>query len=196
MSQSNDAGHSESTSTTLIRRVKSRDMTAWERFVQLYGPLVFRWARSFQLQDADAKDVVQDVFRTVLDKLDDIREREEGGKFRAWLWTVTRNKVRDLVRASRARAQAAGGDAALAAVEQRPERLEGQEAETAKAELAQRILQLAQADFGETAIEAFWRLAVEGHSAADIARDLHISVSAVRQAKYRVLCRLRDELCE
>jgi DNA-directed RNA polymerase specialized sigma24 family protein len=35
---------------------------------------------------------------------------------------------------------------------------------------------------------------VDGHSAAEIALDLNLSVAAVRQAKYRVLCRLREEL--
>jgi RNA polymerase sigma-70 factor (ECF subfamily) len=164
--------------------------------VQLYGPLVFRWARSFQLQEADAADVVQNVFRTVLDKLEDIREREDGGKFRAWLWTVTRNKALDLIRATAAQAQTTGGGVSLDDFEQLPQRLEGEEADAARAELAQRVLQLARADFGATTMEAFWRLTVEGHSSADIARDLQISVSAVRQAKYRVLCRLREELSE
>ncbi len=36
---------SSSTSTSLLRRVKARDPDAWQRLVNLYGPLVYRWAR-------------------------------------------------------------------------------------------------------------------------------------------------------
>ena len=55
-------------------------------------------------------------------------------------------------------------------------------------------MQLVRGDFEEKTWQAFWRLAVEGHSAAEIAEDLQMTDAAVRQSKYRVLCRLRDEL--
>ena len=42
--------------------------------------------------------------------------------------------------------------------------------------------------------QAFWRLAVENHATAEISADLGLSQGAVRQAKYRVLCRLREEM--
>src|SRR3954471_4605717 len=44
------------TSTTLIVRLKAHDHGAWERFGQLYRPLVQRWCRGHGLQDADAED--------------------------------------------------------------------------------------------------------------------------------------------
>ena len=37
---------------------------------------------------------------------------------------------------------------------------------------------------------------LEGHSAAEIAADLNMNAKSVRQAKYRVLTRLRQELAD
>ncbi len=42
---------------------------AWPRFVELYAPLLYDWARRLGLQDADAADLVQDVFAILLRKL-------------------------------------------------------------------------------------------------------------------------------
>ena len=60
--------------------------------------------------------------------------------------------------------------------------------------LLQRTLVVIRSDFDDNTWQAFWRLTVEGHAAGDIAVELGISPGAVRQAKYRVLCRLREEM--
>lgn len=62
------------------------------------------------------------------------------------------------------------------------------------ARLTQRALEVLQTDFEEKTWVAFWQSAVEEQKTADIAADLQMSVRAVRQAKYRVLRRLRQEL--
>ena len=41
------------------------DTAAWREFVAIYEPLVYRLARRKGLQDADARDLCQEVFRTV-----------------------------------------------------------------------------------------------------------------------------------
>ena len=53
------------TSTSFLERLRGREAGAWERFCKVYGPLVYRWARKAGLQDQDAVDVGQEVFRTV-----------------------------------------------------------------------------------------------------------------------------------
>ncbi len=57
-----------------------------------------------------------------------------------------------------------------------------------------RGIELVRAEFEDRTWKVFWRSAVEGEPTADIARDLGISANAVRQAKSRVLRRLRAEL--
>lgn len=67
---------------------------AWETFVRLYTPLIFHWARKVGLKQADAADLVQEVFAIVFRKLPDLRY-DRKGSFRGWLRTVTMNKFRE-----------------------------------------------------------------------------------------------------
>jgi RNA polymerase sigma-70 factor (ECF subfamily) len=53
----------QGTSLTLIERARLRDEGAWTRIILLYTPLVRMWCLRSGLQDNDADDVVQDVFR-------------------------------------------------------------------------------------------------------------------------------------
>jgi RNA polymerase sigma-70 factor (ECF subfamily) len=57
-----------------------------------------------------------------------------------------------------------------------------------------RAIALIRAEFEERTWTAFWRTAVEGRAAKDVAADLAMSPGAVRVAKSRVLHRLREEL--
>jgi RNA polymerase sigma-70 factor (ECF subfamily) len=57
-----------------------------------------------------------------------------------------------------------------------------------------RAVEAIQAEFEPTTWQAFWRASVEGQPSDVIATDLGISCGAVRQAKYRVLRRLRQDL--
>ncbi len=54
------------TPPSLLQQLRSPDdQRAWRRFVDLYTPLLFYWARRVGLQESDAADLVQEVF-TVL----------------------------------------------------------------------------------------------------------------------------------
>jgi RNA polymerase sigma-70 factor (ECF subfamily) len=60
--------------------------------------------------------------------------------------------------------------------------------------LLRRGLQLIKDDFSDSTWQAFWQQALQGREAGDVARELGLTPAAVRQARYRVLCRLREEL--
>jgi len=188
---------SASTSHSLLNRVRMRDAEAWQRFAALYTPLVYAWARRGGLQESDAADIVQDVFHSVFAKIGDFQKDGQRSHFRGWLWAITRNRVRLFYRRRAPQAQAAGGSDAAHQLAQLPD-LWQQEADPStpndQRALMRRALLLVKNDFADDTWQAFWRLAIEGHVAADIARELDLTPSAVRQAKYRVLCRLRDEL--
>jgi RNA polymerase sigma-70 factor (ECF subfamily) len=59
-----------------------------------------------------------------------------------------------------------------------------------------KLLAVVQADFDPRTWEAFTRFALDGLPASDVARELETSESAVIQAKFRVLKRLREEAGE
>ena len=45
---------SEIATSTLIARIRASDAEAWTRFVDIYTPLVYGWARRAGLDDSDA----------------------------------------------------------------------------------------------------------------------------------------------
>ena len=71
---------------------------AWQEFVQLYGPVVYGFARKRGLQDADAADLMQDVLRSVSAAIGRLDYDRKQGTFRGWLFTITRNKIFNFLR--------------------------------------------------------------------------------------------------
>ncbi len=57
----------------------------------------------------------------------------------------------------------------------------------------QKLLTIIEPSFEPKTWQAFSRLALDGLAATQVAADLGISVSAVIQAKFRILKRLREE---
>ncbi|MCE9608363.1 MAG: sigma-70 family RNA polymerase sigma factor [Planctomycetia bacterium] len=197
------------TSQSLLSRVRRRAPGSWERMSVIYGPLVYQWARRCGLLAEDAADIVQDVFGVLARRMEDYRGE---GKFRGWLWTITRNKVRDHLRRSQDQAVAAGGSTAYRYLQQlsddEPEPWSVAEERSAAEKsgvapwtpgalgVAARTLELIRAEFEPTTWRAFWIATIEKRTAADTAAALGMTKHAVHQAKYRILRRLREEFDE
>jgi RNA polymerase sigma-70 factor (ECF subfamily) len=179
------------TPVSLLERLKQPAPQDWERFVQLYAPLLHHWARRLGLPDPDALDLVQDVFLVLLRKLPEfIYDRHRS--FRAWLRTVLLNKWRDHQRRRTVPVQA-GGDQVFAEVPD-PDPAELFEEAEYRNYLAHRALQLMKAEFQPTTWQACWEQIVSGKPAAQVAAELQISIDSVYSAKSRVLRRVREEL--
>src|SRR5262245_62452585 len=57
----------EKTSSSLLRRLKNPDdQASWGEFVALYEPLLVRYVRKKGLDEHNARDVVQNIFVTLL----------------------------------------------------------------------------------------------------------------------------------
>src|SRR6476661_3693530 len=101
----------ESPLTRASLLVQIRDGTnhaAWREFVDLYGPVVYGFARKRGLQDADAADLMQDVLRSVSAAMGRLDYDPVRGTFRGWLFTVTRNKVFNFLDSRSRRVQGSG----------------------------------------------------------------------------------------
>jgi RNA polymerase sigma-70 factor (ECF subfamily) len=185
-----------STSLSLLERVKQRDPHAWDRLVYLYRPLVAYWCRRAGVREADVDDIAQEVFQAVSTSLGRFHRDRPGDSFRGWLRGVTRNKVLDLFRARSNQPEAAGGSSAQLRFQEMPDAdlPELDEPHEQMSELYHRALELVRAEFEDRTWQAYWRGTVDGHAPADIAAELGVSAAAVRQAKSRILRRLKEEM--
>ena len=149
------------------------------------------------LQDHDASDVTQEVFRSVATNIDSFRRERQGDSFRGWLWTICRNKVRDHFRSLENRPAATGNSNFHQLLQRLPETLPDEDSDNGQADKARihmRALKLIEAEFPVHQWQAFLRVTAGGEKPAHVAEDLKISVWSVYQAKSRVLRRLRTEV--
>ena len=191
-----------STSLSLLKRVRRFETDAWVRLSALYGPVVYGWCRRAGLQSNDAADAVQEVFRSVFQGISQFRgtdESQHGGSFRGWLWAVTRNHLLLCFRRNQHIPHAVGGTDAQVRFTQQPDptpSLDESEpdVEGTRRRLLHRAMDLVRADFNDATWTAFTRITLQGHAIQDVASELGLTMNAVRQAKFRVLRRLREEL--
>jgi RNA polymerase sigma-70 factor, ECF subfamily len=179
------------TPSSLLERLRQPfDPEAWARFVALYTPMIYAWARRIGLQEADAADLVQEVFATLLKVLPTFAYDRQRS-FRKWLQTVTINQWRkERKRWERRMVQTAQGQ---------PEAVAGDELESCweleyHQHLVRRALHIMRSDFQEQTWTACWKTIVEDQPAAKVAVELGLTIGAVYAAKFRVLNRLRREL--
>jgi RNA polymerase sigma-70 factor (ECF subfamily) len=192
----NYSGGGNSTSISLLQRVRDNDAKAWVQLVEVYSPLVFRWCRRSGLQQADVEDLCQEVFRSVYRGLPGFRLGKPDSSFRAWLRTIAINRVRDHL-AKRPAIGRGGSDAAadLAAVAD-PVSAESDDDIQEVSILYRRLTQVMRNDFEEKTWQSFSRVVIDGEAVETVAADLGMTPNAIYLAKARVLHRLREALTE
>jgi len=181
----------------LARLGDPEDRAAWQQFVELYGSLVYGFARQRCLQDADAADLTQEVFLAIAQVAGRWNYDPRQGSFRGWLYGLTRNKIARFLQSRQGQAQGSGDSDLHQRLAEEPNR--GADPEAAwEREFQQHVFRLAAAriedNFSPTTWQAFWQTAVEGKSGAVVAAELGLSVGAVYVARSRVLARLTDQI--
>ena len=188
------------TCNSLIARLSDiTDHDAWREFATLYDPFIYRQARRYGLQHADARESVQEVLIAVSKAVRKFEVSPDRGRFRTWLYAVGRNVC--LRYLSRLRSRELSGEnteftAMLAAVPS-PESLGSPELGL---ELQRHIFismsQQIRSEFQHNTWTAFWQTAVENHSIQVVADGLKMSVGSVYVARSRVMARLKQRVQE
>ena len=191
---SNEPTPAQVTSLTLLQRVRSRDEQAWGQMYRLYRPFVLYWCVRWGVRNEDAADVTQEVFSAASSGLEGFRRDRPGDSFRGWLRGITHNRVLQHFRKAERNVLAAGGSDMLEHLNQIPAPSEKDDPPEQVGHLHRRALDLVRAEFEERSWQMFWQTAIEGRAPADVAADLGVSAAAVRQAKSRVLRRLKEEV--
>jgi RNA polymerase sigma-70 factor (ECF subfamily) len=186
------------TRASLLLRIRDpNDGDAWRQFVQIYASVVYGFARKRGLQDADAADLMQEVFRAIATAASRLEYDPRRGSFRSWLYTVTRNKLYNFLDGRKRQVQGSGDSGAQELLEEKSI----QEEDAAAAwdrEYERRLFAWAadqvRGEFQAGTWQAFWQTAVEGKSAHEVGTALGLSPGAVYVAKSRVLARLKQQI--
>ncbi len=177
----------------LLRLCDPNDRDAWGRFVTLYAPLVYRFFRRRSLQDADAADLTQDVLHVVSQRAKSFSHNGGRGAFRAWLYTIARNLLRQYLAKCGRIEPATGGSGVIECAEAVP--ADEEVARIWEPEYERRVFAWASQQVRErvdpSTWQAFWQTAVEGQSGEQTAAALGLTPGAVYVAKSRVMARLR-----
>lgn len=192
------AASDSSSGLSLAVRLQENSSQAWREFVELYGPLIESWCHRLGVAESARADIGQEVFLSVHRGIVSFDPRHPRATFRGWLWTITRNAIWQWRR--RQEPEGAGGSTAqalLADISDPWEQSDGQIPPNDSHDMAtliSRALDQIRAGIAEQTWNAFWHTTVLGHSAAEAGQELGMTPLAVRQAKSRVLRRLRKQL--
>ncbi len=183
--------------TLLLRLRDPSDSDAWSEFLRDYGPMIYRFVRSRGLQDADAVDLMQDVLRSVGMAISRLEYEKEKGGFRAWLFTITRNKLYTYFQ-KRKRIGPTGNDTTqfemLNQAADGADDLEHQWEIEHQRQLLSRAVEIVKPQIESKTWEAFRMTAVDGMSAAEVSRKLNMKSGSVYVARSRVTAKLRAEV--
>lgn len=88
----------ERSDAELLNACRAGDEDAWNALIDRYQRLVYAVPRRAGLSDEQAADVFQEVFLTLFEKLDEIRQPE---KVRSWIVTTAKFKTWGIIRGAK-----------------------------------------------------------------------------------------------
>lgn len=170
------------------------DVNAWQSFVNQYGPLIYRFCRNRGLQDADAADVTQEVFRQLGKSFPSFKLDSERGRFRSWLGTITRNEISRFLKKIRRPGFGTGGANSDGLLKSLASDGEAIWLEEFNAHVYHSLLAQLRLEFDDATWRAFEMLWIDDVPAATVARLMDREIGWVYRAKFNVLSRLRAEV--
>ncbi len=179
---------------SLILRLKDRSDDAWEEFVEIYEQALYRFCCSRGLQEADARDVTQDVLSAVERRIDTWKNDPSKGSFRGWLFRVARNVAVDKLIELSKKISASGDTRVIQALAEHPDSTEQQQSafwfEYRRA-LFNWAAEKVKPEVNTKTWQAFWLTAIEGRKPDQVAKEVDMSIGGVYTSKCRVVARIK-----
>lgn len=188
-----DSKFPETRVSLLLQLQAGVDHEAWQEFVAIYRPTIYRLARKRGLQDADAQDLAQQVLLSIAGSIERWHPHDESTRFRHWLRRVARNAITNAL-TRRPRDLATGGTSVQGILEGQVEEDSELSREIElehRRELFLRAASSVRNDVSADSWQVFQLSVMEGHPIEQVASRSHKSVGAAYAARGRVMNRLR-----
>ncbi len=189
----------------LGRLANLADDASWREFYLTYQDRIRNFARRRGLQEHDAEDVAQDVFRRVAQTIHTYKHPSRRGAFRKWLFQLARWRTTDKMR-RRGPGQSVGpglsgagapedeaNGSLLDQISSRPELDRELELE-AKRFLLEKLLARIETSVSKKHLQIFQMIMLDEVPVPRVAELFHTTPAAVYVIKHRVFERLRSEV--
>jgi len=178
------------TRDSLLLKIRSSDnQEAWEQFAEIYRPVVYGLAISRGLQHADAMDLVQTVFVSIVNSISKWEKSNSRSRFRNWLLRVAKNATLNAL-TRRPPDRAKGGEVSPAGEEfgfdPEDRCLADLELEYRR-QIFLRAAEEVQCKVSKESWAAFRLTAIERISIEDAAKEVGKSVGAVYATRSRIM---------
>ncbi|MBC7817142.1 MAG: sigma-70 family RNA polymerase sigma factor [Planctomycetaceae bacterium] len=193
----------ETRPSLVLRLREARDQQAWTEFVALYEPLLLRLMRQRGLQEADARDVTQQVIVAVCQAVERWESDGREASFRRWLFAIARKLALKFVQRGCSQQgvtkRGVGGTDMLELLERLPEpehRTVSAFDDEYRNEVFRWAAERVRSEFRDSTWQAFWRTCVLKEPIDEVATAIGLTIGNVYVARSRVIARLRQVVQE
>jgi RNA polymerase sigma factor (sigma-70 family) len=195
----------ETRQSLMLRLRDPQDQQAWTQFISIYEPLLLRMLQQRGLQEADARDVTQQVVLAVSQAVDRWVPDGREASFRRWLFGIARKLSLKLIQrgatSNGPSRRGVGGTDMLDLLKSLPDpehRTVVLFDDEYRTELFDWATERIRGEFRDSTWQAFWRTCVLNEPIADVAESLGTTVGNVYVARTRIIAKLRQtvEECE
>lgn len=183
----------DTTRASLLLRIKNPlDASAWNEFDSIYRPMLMRFALACKLHHADAEDVAQMCLAAVQKHMAEFEYDPRRGRFKSWLCTLVRNRVRNKLRDEREKPPDNSG---VFKISQQREPLPEEAFEKIWIEeLLRHALRRLREDVGEEKFQAFHQYAIEQRPVEEVGRATGLTAARLHKLKWRLTQKLRQQM--